>query len=104
MQGLLPVIAFFTGHPLVTFVVALVFIVPCFYPVYSGRQKTLLFPCSMVWLVFGLWSFYMLGQNVNIVESIHPVLFFVLLTIACLGLVIVLKGLIRRPTESCLTE
>jgi hypothetical protein len=104
MDVLSPVIMFFAGHPLVAFVMSLAFIVPCFYPVYSGRQKSLLLPCSIVWLGFGLWSFYMLGKNVNIGDSINPVLFSTLLTIASFGLTIVIKGILQKPIVDCSSD
>ena len=104
MESLLPLIAFFAEYPLVAFIVSLLFIIPCFYPVYSGRQKSLLLPCSICWLTFGLWSFYMLGQKVDIARAINPVLFAILLTVASFGIVIVIKGLLQSPVEGCSTE
>lgn len=104
MESLLPLISFFSQHPLAAFLVALVFIAPCFFPAYSGKQKSLLLPCSICWLAFGLWTFYMLGNKADVMAAINPVLFVVLLTIASLGLVIVIKGLIQKPVASCSIE
>jgi hypothetical protein len=81
-----------------------VFIAPCFFPVYSGKQKSLLLPCSICWLAFGLWTFYMLGKKADVMTAINPALFVVLLTIASLGLVIVIKGLVQKPVASCSIE
>ena len=104
MDSLLPIISFFSQHPLAAFLVALVFIAPCFFPAYSGKQKSLLLPCSICWLAFGLWTFYLLGKNANIVTAVNPYVFTILLTVACLGLVIVIKGLIQKPVASCTIE
>lgn len=104
MESLLPLISFFSQHPLAAFLVALAFIAPCFFPAYSGKQKSLLLPCSVCWLAFGLWTFYMLGRNADVMAAINPILFVVLLTIASLGLVIVIKGLVQKPVASCSIE
>lgn len=101
MEYLNSILVFFAGHPLAAFMLSLVFIVPCFYPVYSGKQKTLLLPCSITWLAFGLWSFYMLGQKLDLVEAVNPMVFALLLTVASFGVIIIIKGLVQGSAASC---
>lgn len=104
MDSLLPLISFFSQYPLVAFLVALALIAPCFFPVYSGKQKSLLLPCSICWLVFGLWMFYMLSRNADVLAAVNPFIFAILLSVGSVGLFIVIKGLLQKPVASCTIE
>lgn len=107
MQYLYPLFTFLSAHPLVAMLVALIFVIPVFFPRYIIRYKIILIFCAVMWLIYGYWEVFLAQwkpELTNIDSRADMVLIGPLLLISfIIGVVTIIKGLLRKvkPTDSC---
>lgn len=107
MQYLHPLFTFLSEHPLAAMLVALIFVIPVFFPRYIIRYKVVLIFCALIWLLYGYWEVFLAQwkpELTDIVERADIIFIGPLLIVSfSIGLITIIKGLMRKvkPTDSC---
>lgn len=98
MELLLATMQVFVDHPLVAFIFSMLFMMPCFLPHFSSRQKLVLCCSTLVWLLYGFWETYMsqvsAGSRGDLAMLGPFVLFF-----AVIAVITIARGFLRPSTE-----
>ena len=102
MQYFYPLLTFLSKHPLAAMIIALMFVIPIFFPRYIIRQKIVL-----IWLIYGYWEVFLAQWKPELTDvATRPDIVFIvplLLISFSFGLVTIIKGFMRKckPTDSC---
>ena len=107
MQYLHPLFTFLSEHPLAAMLVALMFVIPVFFPRYIIRHKIVLIFCAVIWLIYGYWEVFLaqLKPELTDMAARADIVFIgpLLIVSFSIGLMTIIRGLMRKvkPTDSC---
>lgn len=107
MQYLHPLFTFLSEHPLAAMLVALMFVIPVFFPRYIIRHKIVLIFCAVVWLIYGYWEVFLAQWKPELTDmAARADIVFIgplLIVSFFIGLMTIIRGLMRKvkPTDSC---
>lgn len=107
MQYLYPLFTFLSEHPLAAMLVALMFVIPVFFPRYIIRHKIVLIFCAVTWLIYGYWEVFLAQWKPELTDiATRADIVFIgplLIVSFSIGLITIIKGLMRKvkSTDSC---